>query len=122
MRLSDTPRDDWDPRDPAVLVDQRQAYDRMRETCPVAHSEFMGWSLFRHGDIVRVLEDPATYSSASRHPAIPSGIDPPAHAGLRAALAPHFTEAVMAALEPRSRRIAVELKPRKIFSPSLKIS
>ncbi len=109
MRLSDTPRDDWDPRDPAVLVDQRQAYDRMRETCPVAHSEFMGWSLFRHGDIVRVLEDPATYSSASRHPAIPSGIDPPAHAGFRTALAPHFTEAVMAALEPRSRRIAVEL-------------
>jgi cytochrome P450 len=92
-----------------VLVDQRQAYDRMRETCPVAHSEFMGWSLFRHEDVVRVLADPTTFSSASRHPAIPSGIDPPAHARFRSALAPHFTEEVMAALEHRSRQIAVEL-------------
>ncbi|HET8777758.1 MAG TPA: cytochrome P450 [Candidatus Limnocylindria bacterium] len=102
-------RDDWDPRDPSVLVDQRAAYDRMRETCPVAYSEFMGWSLFRHQDVVDVLEDPATYRSQSKHPAIPSGMDPPEHARYRAALAPHFDEAAMAALEPRSRDIAIEL-------------
>jgi cytochrome P450 len=107
--LTEVRRDDWDPRDPSVLVNQRRAYDEMRETCPVAHSEFMGWSLFRHEDVVTVLENPATYSSVSKHPAIPSGIDPPTHATFRAALAPHFTDEAMAALEPRSREIAIEL-------------
>jgi hypothetical protein len=109
MKLAEVRRDDWDPRDPSVLVDQRRAYDEMRETCPVAHSEFMGWSLFRHEDVVRVLEDPATYSSQSRHPAIPSGLDPPAHTRYRAALAPHFTDEAMANLAPHGRRIASEL-------------
>lgn len=102
-------RHDWDPRDPSVLADQRAAYDDMRERCPVAHSEFMGWSLFRHADVVAVLEDPATYSSASRHLAIPAGIDPPAHGRFREALSPHFGDGRMAALEPRTRQIAVEL-------------
>ena len=107
--MTEVRREDWDPRDPSVLADQRRAYDDMRETCPVAHSEFMGWSLFRHEDVVGVLEDPATYSSQSRHPAIPSGLDPPAHARYRSALAPHFSDEAMASVEPRGRRIASEL-------------
>lgn len=107
--MTESDRDDWDPRDPSVLADQRRAYDEMRESCPVAHSEFMGWSLFRHEDVVGVLNDPETYSSATRHAAIPNGIDPPAHGRFRAALAPHFDDERMAALEPRSRHIAAEL-------------
>ncbi len=103
------PRWDWDPRDPAVLDDQRRAYDDMRERCPVAHSEFMGWSLFRHADVTRVLDDPVAFSSASRHLAIPSGFDPPAHTRYRAMLEPLFAPEAMAALEPRCRAIAVEL-------------
>ncbi len=81
----------------------------MRERCPVAHSEFMGWSVFRHEDVVRVLEDPATFSSASRHLAIPAGMDPPEHGRFRDALALHFDDEGMAALEPRSREIAIDL-------------
>lgn len=100
---------DWDPRDPAVLDDQRRAYDEMRERCPVAHSEFMGWSLFRHADITRVLDDPMTFSSASRRLAVPSGMDPPAHTRHRDALAPLFSAEAMTALEPRCREIATEL-------------
>jgi cytochrome P450 len=100
---------DWDPREPSVLEDQRSAHDRMRESCPVAHSEFMGWSLFRHADVVRVLDDPATFSSASKHLALPNGIDPPRHGQFRAALAPHFNDAAMAAIETRCREIALEL-------------
>ena len=42
-----SPQDDWDPRSPAVLQDQLAAYDEMRGRCPVAHSEYLGWSLFR---------------------------------------------------------------------------
>jgi cytochrome P450 len=108
-RLGDVHDDDWDPRDPSVLDDQRAAYDRMREQCPVAHSEFMAWSIFRHADVSAIVADPATYSSASRHPAIPNGMDPPEHGRYREALAPHFSAAPMAELEPRCREIAIEL-------------
>jgi cytochrome P450 len=101
--------DDWDPRDPSVLEDQRRAYDDMREQCPVAHSEFMGWSLFRHQDVADILADPETYSSASRHPAIPNGLDPPVHGRYRDALAPRFRAVQMRALEPRCRGIAAGL-------------
>jgi len=107
--MSDARREDWDPRDPSVLEDQRLAYDDMRERCPVAYSDFMGWSLFRHEDVVRVLEDPETYSSASRHTAIPNGMDPPTHGLHRDALAPLFSEDQMASIEVRCRQIAREL-------------
>src|SRR5450759_3148213 len=69
---------DWNPKSDAVLRDQRAAYDEMRERCPVAYSDFLGWSLFRHEDIVRVLNDPDTFSNAvSRHLSVPNGMDPP---------------------------------------------
>ena len=48
---------DWDPKSGPVLSDQRAAYDEMRERCPVAYSDFLGWSLFRHEDVLRVLND-----------------------------------------------------------------
>ena len=63
--MNEEQQDDWNPRDASILEDQRRAYDEMRERCPVAHSEFMGWSLFRHEDIATVLADPETYSNAS---------------------------------------------------------
>lgn len=81
----------------------------MRRRCPVAYSEFMGWSLFRHEDVVGVLADPRTFSNASRYLAIPNGMDPPEHARHREALAHHFSDGQMAKLEPRCRAIAVEL-------------
>ena len=101
--------DDWDPRDPSVLEDQRQAYDEMRERCPVAHSEFMGWSLFRHADVGSVVDDPTTCTSATPRLAVPNGINPPAHGRFRAALAPAFGDDRMTALEPTCREIAAEL-------------
>jgi cytochrome P450 len=107
--LNEQQHNDWDPRDPSVLKDQQAAYDEMRERCPVAYSDFMGWSIFRHQDIVDVLRDPDTHSSASRHVAVPNGMDPPEHTLHRAALAPHFVDEQMRRLEPRSREIAGEL-------------
>ena len=56
----------WDPQAPEVLADQRRAYDEMRERCPVAHSDVMGWSLFKHADVVAVTADPVVFSSATR--------------------------------------------------------
>lgn len=104
--MSDKPNSDWNPLDDAVLQDQRGAYDEMRETCPVAHSDFMGWSLFHHGDIKAVLADPETFSRASRHRAIPNGMDEPEHTPYRQALDCYFNAQAMAAFEPRCRRIA----------------
>lgn len=101
--------EDWDPRDPSVLADQRQAYDDMRERCPVAYSEFMGWSLFRWSDVTAVLADTETFSSASRHPAIPNGMDPPEHTRYRAALEPFFSARALERVEPRCHAIAAEL-------------
>lgn len=107
--MSKEQHDDWNPREASILADQRRAYDEMRERCPVAHSEFMAWSLFRHEDIAGVLADPGTYSNVSRFQAIPNGMDPPVHGRYREALAPNFAQAQMARLEPRAREIAANL-------------
>lgn len=107
--IPDRPNRDWDPRDISVLGDQRHVYDEMRERCPVAYSHFLDWSLFRHEDIVNVLADPETYSSASKRLAVPNGMDPPEHTLYSRALAPYFLPERMNALEPDCRRIAIDL-------------
>lgn len=99
----------WNPQDPQVLHDQRSAYDETRGRCPVAHSEVMGWSLFRHADVTAVTGDPIAFSSATRRLAIPNGMDPPQHTDYRGSLEPYFTSDRLAAFEPRSRQIARDL-------------
>lgn len=100
------PTPDWTPRDPEVLADQRRAYDEMRERCPVAWSDAMDWSLFRHADVCAVLEDPATYSNSSRHHAIPNALNGREHAHARKVLEPYFSGERMAQVEPACREIA----------------
>lgn len=102
-------QDDWSPLDGSILADQRRASDEMRERCPVAHSEYLGWSLFRNEDIATVLADPETYSNESPFPAIPNGLDPPAHGAFRKALQPNFDQDQMSNLEPKVREIAAAL-------------
>lgn len=101
---------DWDPRSAAVLDDQIAAYDAMRQRCPVAHSEYLHWSLFRHADVMRVLNDPQTFSSAaSAYLSVPNGIDPPQHAQYRRIIEPYFNPQRMANFAPVCRQIAVAL-------------
>jgi cytochrome P450 len=103
-------RNDWDPRSPEVQQDQAAAYDRMRSTCPMAHSEYLNWSLFKHGDVRRVLMDHETFSSrVSSHLSVPNGIDPPEHTAFRAVVNKYYTPAEMERFEPVSRRIAATL-------------
>lgn len=79
----------------------------------MAHSEFLGWSPFRHEDVTTVLSDPETVSNASRHLAIPNGMDPPVHVRCREAIAAHSGQEQMETLEPRTRETAVKLlEPR----------
>lgn len=104
------PRPEWDPQSLDVQRDQRAAYDQMRQRCPVAHSEFLGWSLFRHADVVRVLLDHETFSNAvSQHLSVPNGMDPPEHTVYRQIIEPFFSTARMTAFEPVCRDLAVAL-------------
>ncbi len=101
---------DWDPRSEDVLRDQRAGYDKMRERCPVAYSEFMQWSLFRHEDITRVVHDHDTFSNAvSQHLSVPDGMDPPEHTAYRRIIEPYFAPERMDAFEPICREIAANL-------------
>jgi cytochrome P450 len=110
MTMNHMFQQDWNPKSDAVLRDQRAAYDEMRERCPVAYSDFLGWSLFRHEDIVRVLNDPDTFSSAvSRHLSVPNGMDPPEHTEYRRIIEPYFRREHMEAFEPQCRKIAANL-------------
>lgn len=104
------PEPDWNPTSREVLRDQRAAYDEMRRRCPVAYSEFMGWSLFRHEDVTRVLLDHETFSSAvSQHLSVPSGMDQPEHTEYRRIIEPYFSAKRMEAFEPVCRKIATKL-------------
>ncbi|MCP1727183.1 cytochrome P450 [Natronospira proteinivora] len=97
---------DWDPRASVVQRDQRAAYDEMRRRCPVAWSDYQGWSLFRHADVLRVLHDHDSFSNAvSRHISVPNGMDPPEHGPYRAMIEPYFFPERIRAFEPRVRDI-----------------
>ena len=108
--MINTRSQDWDPKSAAVLRDQRAAFDEMRERCPVAYSDLLGWSLFRHEDIVRVLNDPVTFSSVvSRNLSVPNGMDPPEHGQYRRLIEPYFAPQAMQAFEPQCRSLAADL-------------
>src|SRR5690554_1039928 len=107
--MKKTPND-WNPRDTHVLENQLASYDQMRQKCPVAHSDYLHWSLFRHEDVVRVLEDHQTFSSAvSAHVSVPNSMDPPEHTAYRKIIEPYFSEDAMAAFEPHCRALANKL-------------
>lgn len=100
---------DWGLQSPAC-DDVVAIGDAMRQHCPVARSDLLGWSLFRHADVMRAIETPATFSSAvSSHLSVPNGMDPPQHTRYRRAIEPFFSPQRMAALEPRIRTLAREL-------------
>jgi cytochrome P450 len=108
--MNDQPPPDWDPKSKEVMRDQRAAYDDIRRRCPVAHSEFMGWSLFRHEDVTRVLHDHKTFSNAiSQHLSVPNGMNPPEHTAYRRIIEPYFSPERMTAFEPICRDIVVKL-------------
>lgn len=109
--MTDDPRNpDWNPRADEVLGDQIRAYDAMRAQCPVAWSDYQYWSLFRHADVMQVLEDHETFSSvASNHLSVPNGMDPPEHTPYRQVIEPYFSHQAMSEFEPSCRSIARNL-------------
>lgn len=107
---TERPKQDWDPRSETVLSDQIGAYDGMRHQCPVAHSDYLGWSLFSHDDVVRVLDDHESFSSVvSAHLSVPSGMDPPQHTAFRQLIERYFEPERVKAFEPVCREISKKL-------------
>ncbi|GMW02210.1 MAG: cytochrome P450 [Candidatus Hydrogenedentota bacterium] len=103
-------RSDWDPDSVEVQMDQRNAYDEMRERCPIAYSETRGWSVFRHADVMRILHAPDVFSNVvSEHVAVPNGMDAPEHTKYRRIVERYFTDEYMIKFEPRCRAVVVEL-------------
>lgn len=106
----DLQKPDWDPRADDVLKDPIRTYDTMRAQCPVAWSDYQHWTAFRHGDVMRVLEDHHTFSSAvSSHVSVPNGMDLPEHTSYRQVIEPYFSQEVMSRFEPICRTIARNL-------------
>ena len=105
--MTEQRHEDWDPRAASVQKDQIRAYDDMRERCPVAWSDYQQWTLFRHADVMAVLEDHDTFSNAvSAHLSVPNGMDPPEHTPYRKVIEPYFAPEPMARFEPICREIA----------------
>jgi cytochrome P450 len=107
---------DWNPQDKSVLAHPREAYDEMRERCPVAWSDDRGWSVFRYDDIVRISGDVETFSSGETWSAVPAEIlaiplrlDPPEHGQYRRLLQALFRPAAINAFDGRVRGRAVAL-------------
>jgi cytochrome P450 len=108
--VTETDEADWDHYAPEVLADQIAAYDRMRRQCPVAHDASGNWAVFKHADVVRVLDEYQTFSNVvSSHVAVPNGMDPPQHTAFRAIVDRYFTADRMKAFEPVVREIAAEM-------------
>jgi cytochrome P450 len=100
----------WDPNSPSVLHDQIAAYDEMRQRCPAAHSDALHWSIFRHADVLRTLQQPRTFSNeVSAHLSVPNGMDPPVHTAYRRIIERYFSHACIEAFEQRCRTLARRL-------------
>jgi cytochrome P450 len=111
---------DFDPLAPETFDSPYEEYRRLRESCPVAHSDAWGgfWALTRHDDVVAAASDPRTFITSvqnvvpkvaftGRRP--PLHLDPPEHTPYRRALAPLLSERRVALLEPVIRGICREL-------------
>jgi len=100
----------WDPRSEAVQQDQIAAYDAMRRSTTLAYSPYGYTSVFHHADVLRVVEDHETFSSAvSRFPSVPNGMDPPEHTPFRRLIEPYFDAEHMEDFAPRCRQVAARL-------------
>lgn len=105
--MSHNPIPHWDPRSGAVQKNQIAAYDEMRRACPLAQSDYGYTSVFRHADVLRVVEDHGVFSSAvSRFPSVPNGMDPPEHTLFRRLIEPYFNDTHMEAFAPRCHEVA----------------
>ena len=125
---------DLDPFTPDALRDPHPVFARLRADAPVHYVEsFDVWTVARHPDVIAVLRDAKTFSSAlgmgelmagrldPRHPDLGRPVemmgdlriviaaDPPDHTKLRRLVSGPFAAREMAHLEPRIRGLCNDL-------------
>ncbi len=90
-------------------VDQRSAFDDLRERCPVARADG-ALMLLRHADVVAAARDPETFSSnVSTRRVIPNGLDGAEHSVYRAIVDKYLSPERVAREEPQCRRVATDI-------------
>ena len=112
--------EDFDPLKPETFDSAHEDYAVLRKRCPVAWSNAWGgfWALFRYDDVRAAAKDTKGFVTSvqnvvpkvaftGRRP--PLHLDPPEHTPYRRALNPLLTGDRVAALEPATRRFAVQL-------------
>jgi hypothetical protein len=118
---------DFDHTDPEWVADPYPIWDDLRDRCPVAHSDRYGgtWLPVRHEEVAAVAYDTENFTSRSvvvselrpgpEDLPAPIGLappitsDPPFHALARRLLLPAFSPKRIAAYEPFTRELCVEL-------------
>ncbi|AUX44526.1 cytochrome P450 [Sorangium cellulosum] len=118
MSTTDVTARSTQPTLDSILAWLRQA----RESSPVVHDETQRvWQLFGHADILRVLSDPATFSSDMSRFIPPQAdfelfsrgnfvrMDPPKHRKLRDLVSQAFTPRMVSDLVPRIAALTDEL-------------
>ena len=111
---------DFDPLLPETFDSAQDEFRRLRNECPVAHSDAWGgfWALTRHDDVAAASGDSETFITSvqnvvpkvaftGRRP--PLHLDPPEHTPYRRALAPLLTEKRVQRYEPIIRTICEDL-------------
>jgi len=112
--------DEFDALAPETFDSPHEEFHRLRQSCPVAHSDAWGgfWAVTRYDDVTALASDSRQYITSvqnvvpkvaftGRRP--PLHLDPPEHTPYRKALAPLLTPAKVARLEPVIRQICEDL-------------
>lgn len=118
--MTDTIPQDFDPLQPETFGSAHEDYARLREECPVAHTDAWGgfWALTRYDDVKRAASDAKTYITSKQNviPKVaftgrrpPLHLDPPEHTPYRRALNPLLSLERAEALEGKMRDIVKEL-------------
>jgi cytochrome P450 len=111
---------DFDPASPEFQHDPHAAWARLRAECPVARGGADGdwWALARYEDIVAAAADDRTFTSTHGvnigegiigPPRSPMHYDPPQQTQYRRIMNGPFLAENVALLEPRFRRVTVDL-------------
>lgn len=114
------PVQDFDPLLPETFDSAHEDYARLRSECPVAHTDAWGgfWALMRYDDVKKAASDWSTFITSKQNvvPRVaftgrrpPLHLDPPDHTPYRRALNPLLSQEGALALEPATRRFAVDL-------------
>jgi cytochrome P450 len=122
---TETISDEWctehfDHLSPELAADLHPTLARTRSLCPVAHSDqYDGfWVVTTYDEVLRVAQDWDTFSSAHGLTVpvapiavrnIPVELDPPLHREYKRLINAHFTAAVVAQWEDRTRRLVTRL-------------